>query len=59
MRHTFISISKADVPPELLKLIVEHTANTNTFGIYGHTVDGELERAAKLIDSIFNRLLKK
>ena len=58
LRHTLISVSKADMPEELLKLVVGHTANTDTFGIYGHAVEGDLERAANIFDSIFDKLLK-
>lgn len=58
LRHTLISVAKADVPEELLKMIVGHSANMDTFGVYGHEVDGELERAAKLLDKAFDRILK-
>ncbi|MGI6361486.1 MAG: tyrosine-type recombinase/integrase [Bacillota bacterium] len=58
LRHTLISISKADMPEELLKLVVGHTKNTDTFGIYGHEVEGELERAADIFDSIINEIMK-
>lgn len=58
LRHTLISVSKADMPEELLKLVVGHTAKTDTFGIYGHEFEGDLERAANIFDSIFDRLLK-
>jgi len=58
LRHTLISVSKSDVPEELLKLTVGHTAKTDTFGIYGHTVNGDLERAANLIDNVFTRILE-
>lgn len=57
LRHTLISVSKADMPEELLKLVVGHTAKTDTFGIYGHEVDGDLQRAANIFDSIFDKLL--
>ena len=44
--------------PGLIKMIVGHTASTDTFGIYGHEVDGELQRAANIMDDIFIKLLK-
>jgi hypothetical protein len=31
----------------------------DTVGTYGHGIDGELVRAAKLVDVAFNRVLKK
>ena len=39
-------------------MIVGHSANMDTFGVYGHEVDGELERAAKLLDKAFDRILE-
>ncbi|NLT16734.1 MAG: tyrosine-type recombinase/integrase, partial [Clostridiales bacterium] len=58
MRHTLISIAKADMPDQLLKRIVGHSKSMDTFGVYGHDVDGELERAAGILDDIFGFLLK-
>lgn len=58
LRHTLISVSKADMPEELLKLVVGHTVKTDTFGIYGHKVEGDLKRAADIFDGIFDKLLK-
>ena len=58
MRHTFISISKSDVPEELLKQIVGHSKSMDTFGIYGHEVDGDVERAASILDDIFDTFLE-
>jgi len=58
LRHTLISVCKSDMPEELLKQIVGHTVNTDTFGIYGHRVEGEMERAASIFDDIFDKLLK-
>lgn len=57
LRHTFISISKADVPEPLLKRVVGHSRSMDTFGVYGHDVDGELERTARILDGAFDRLL--
>jgi len=57
MRHTLISVAKADVPIELLKGVVGHSAAMDTTGVYGHEVDGEAYRASGLLDDIFNRLL--
>lgn len=58
MRHTLISIAKADVPEQLLKRVVGHSKTMDTFGIYGHDVDGEIQRVASILDDTFNRLLK-
>ena len=58
MRHTFISVAKADVPEQLLKQAVGHTKNMDTFGVYGHEVEGEMTRVANIMDNVFDVLLK-
>jgi integrase len=58
IRHTLISVAKADVPEELLKRAVGHTKSTDTFGIYGHDVEGEMKRVADILDDTFSKLLK-
>lgn len=58
MRHTLISVAKADVPEELLKRAVGHTKSTDTFGIYGHDVEGEMKRVADILDDTFSKLLE-
>lgn len=58
LRHTFISIQKADMPIELLKSVVGHSDAMDTIGVYGHEVEGDQERAARIIDSTFSSLLK-
>ena len=57
LRHTFISICK-DVPLHLLKLQVGHSPSMDTFGQYGHTVEGEMELAAQKIETAFSTMLK-
>jgi integrase len=57
MRHTLISVAKADVPEQLLKRVVGHSKSMDTFGVYGHDVDGEIQRVASLLDDTFDRLL--
>ena len=56
MRHTFVSISK-QLPEGKVKSLVGHSRNMDTYGIYGHEVNGELERTAKELDEIFNGIL--
>lgn len=58
LRHTFVSVSKVEVPEELLKLVVGHGTTMDTTGTYGHEVDGELKRAGKLIEGVFDGILK-
>lgn len=59
LRHTFVSVSKADMPIELLKSMVGHSVQMDTTGIYGHEIDGEKERTAQIIDTVFDRLLRQ
>lgn len=58
MRHTLVSVAKSDVPEQLLKRIVGHSKTMDTYGIYGHDVDGDIQRAAKILDKTFDNLLK-
>lgn len=58
LRHTFISINKVDMPLELLKATVGHSSQMDTLGVYGHEICGEKERAAQIIDTVFDRILK-
>lgn len=59
IRHTFVSMNKADLPAELLKATVGHSSSMDTFGVYGHQVEGDLHRAAAIIDDVFKRVLEK
>lgn len=58
LRHTMISVLKADVPEELLKRVVGHSQNMDTFAVYGHAVDGELDRANDIISDVFDRIFE-
>ena len=55
LRHTFISLLKNEMPEPLLKSIVGHSANMDTYGIYGHVVNGEMEQGARIIDMTFEK----
>lgn len=57
LRHTFVSIN-ADVPDALLKQAVGHSKAMDTRGVYGHAVDGQQERTAKLIEAAFDEVLR-
>ena len=58
LRHTFVSIVKA-LPEGTVKQIVGHSQDMDTFGIYGHEISGDDEKAAKSIDNIFNNLISQ
>lgn len=55
MRHTMVSASKK-VPLEYLKQIVGHSLSMDTFGVYGHQMDGEKEAAAEMMDAVWDDL---
>lgn len=55
LRHTFISLIKYDVPEQMIKNIVGHSVKMDTFGTYGHAVDGEDIKAGNIIDIALRR----
>ena len=57
LRHTFISYAKADLPETLLKAMVGHTEGMDTYGIYGHDVNGDRARTASILDAVFTKIL--
>ena len=57
LRHTFVSINKTALPIELMKSVIGHSSSMNTYGVYGHDVDGDSATAAEIIDSVFDRVL--
>lgn len=56
MRHTFVSIVKT-LPEGTVKQIVGHSKNMDTFGIYGHQLNGEDRKTANLIEGVFSNIL--
>lgn len=56
LRHTFISMVKNTMPEQMVKMIVGHSASMDTFGVYGHVVEGEIKQAAEIMDLTFNKL---
>ena len=57
LRHTFISMMKNVLPEQSIKDIVGHSVSMDTFGTYGHIVDGDDRRAASIIDLTFGQNL--
>lgn len=53
LRHTFISMMKSVMPEQTIKDIVGHSVSMDTFGTYGHIVDGDQRKAASIIDLTF------
>lgn len=56
LRHTAISVSSC-LPAGLVKAAAGHSQNMDTFGIYGHEVQGDMDLTAQLLDDRFSDLL--
>lgn len=56
LRHTAVSILKAELPEDLLKQLVGHSKSMDT-GKYKHKVSGEMERTAHVIDDVFGKMI--
>lgn len=54
LRHTFISLVKNTMPEQMIKTLVGHSVSFDTFGVYGHTLNNELNQAGALLDQVFN-----
>lgn len=58
LRHTFVSVVK-NLPEGEVKALVGHSRNMDTFGTYGHELDGEQNQVAIRVNSLFLELLKR
>ena len=58
LRHTFISMMKSVLPEQSIKDVVGHSVSMDTFGTYGHIVEGEDQKIAKVVDLTFTNLEK-
>lgn len=58
MRHTYISIVKSDMPDPLLRATVGHSTHMDTYKVYGHELEGDMQRAAEMAGAAFDRVLK-
>ena len=56
IRHTFVSISDA-LPEAQMKKLVGHSQSMDTYGVYGHEVQGEGEEISRNLDAIFSKIL--
>ena len=57
LRHTFISTVKNVMPEQMIKDIVGHSVSMDTFGTYGHIIDGDQKKAAEIVDLTFGQNL--
>lgn len=58
LRHTFISYMAQSLPEQALKSIVGHSVNMDTYGVYGHAVNGEAEQTAEKVNITLLQKLK-
>ncbi len=56
LRHTFVSVAKT-LPLGVVKDIVGHSQNMDTYGIYAHELAGDAENAARAVSGVFAQLL--
>ena len=56
LRHTFVSIAKT-LPEGMVKSIVGHSAQMDTFGIYGHALTSDAEDTSEALQLRFESLL--
>ena len=56
LRHTWYSVNKL-LPAELVKQMGGHSESMDTFGVYGHQLEGEAERFAAMLDDTVTSLL--
>lgn len=57
LRHTFVSMMTTNLPAYLLKSVVGHSENFDTDGVYSHELQGDKQRAAKIIDTVLDKHL--
>lgn len=50
LRHTFISLMKNVLPEQSIKDVVGHSVSFDSFGTYGHIMEGEDRKVATVID---------
>ncbi|MGN0181531.1 MAG: tyrosine-type recombinase/integrase [Candidatus Ornithomonoglobus sp.] len=56
LRHTFVSIVKA-LPQGVIKNLVGHSKNMDTYGVYSHALVGDMDVAADMVSEIVQNLL--
>ena len=57
LRHTFVSVVQNDMPMPLLKNMIGHSEDMDTSEVYGHAVNGDMIRAAGIVDDVFSKLV--
>lgn len=55
MRHTFVSIESGVLTDSQLKMLVGHSKNMDTAGVYRHELDGQREDLAAATTAAFRK----
>jgi integrase len=58
LRHSTVSLAKSELPEPLMKMLLGHGNDMDTFGVYGHEIEGDLQRAADILERIFDKILE-
>ncbi|MFT9076527.1 tyrosine-type recombinase/integrase [Ethanoligenens sp.] len=58
LRHTFVSIVK-QLPEGLLKPLVGHSKDMDTYGVYSHEVQGDTDATSAMVQELFAKALGK
>lgn len=56
LRHTFVSIVK-ELPEGLLKPLVGHSKDMDTYGTYSHELAGDMEATSTMVQQLFESVL--
>lgn len=56
LRHTFVSIVK-QLPEGLLKPLVGHSKDMDTYGVYSHEVQGDTDATSAMVQKLFAKAL--
>ncbi len=57
LRHTFVSVVK-HLPAGEVKPLVGHSQSMDTFGVYGHELNGDAENVACSVNALFEQILQ-
>ncbi len=60
LRHTFVSIvsAQSQISEGNLKMLLGHSKDMDTYGVYAHTVDSQLQKISAEIDHTFDKIRK-
>lgn len=56
LRHTFVSFGKKKIPEGMLQQYCGHSEDMDTFGVYGHELEDDMDETVKYLDDIFSFL---